>query len=155
MSFHLPPLRERVQDIGPLVRGMAARFAAKFRKELFQISLRALEVLEAHPWPGNIRQMENALQQAVLVSSGPELLWEHLPAVVRSHQPDPARPGVRPDSLAHHRENAEKLVIQRALADNGNSRSRAARALKISRVTLYKKMKQYGMMGTSAQPEEP
>src|SRR5207244_12121498 len=54
MSFHLPPLRERVQDIAPLVRGMAARFNTKFRKDLFDISLRARDALEAYPWPGNI-----------------------------------------------------------------------------------------------------
>jgi DNA-binding NtrC family response regulator len=154
MSFHLPPLRERVQDIGPLVRGLASRFAARFRKDLFEIHLRALEALEAHPWPGNIRQLENILQQAVLMSTGPELLWEHLPAPVRGHQPAPGRNGTSPHSLAHHRENAEKLTIQKALADNNNSRSRAARALKISRVTLYKKMKQYGLMETPLRPDE-
>src|SRR5262245_49259268 len=77
MSFHLPPLRERVQDIAPLVRGMAARFNTKFRKGLFDVSLRALDALEAYPWPGNIRQLENSVQQAVLVSSGQELLFEH------------------------------------------------------------------------------
>ena len=79
MSFHLPPLRERVQDIAPLARGLIARFNTKFRKDLFDISPRAMDALENHPWPGNIRQLENILQQAVLVSSGSELLWEHLP----------------------------------------------------------------------------
>src|SRR5581483_2789139 len=56
MSFHLPPLRERVKDISPLVRGMAARFNTKFRKDLFDINPRAMDALEAFPWPGNIRQ---------------------------------------------------------------------------------------------------
>jgi DNA-binding NtrC family response regulator len=153
MSFHLPPLRERVQDICPLVRGIVARYGAKFRKDLFEISLRAQDALEAYPWPGNIRQLENALQQAVLVSSGPELLWEHLPPQVCNHQPEEPRLELSPESLLHQREIAEKLIIQRALADNGNSRSRAARALKISRVTLYKKMKQYGLMETPLRPE--
>ena len=87
MSFHLPPLRERVQDIAPLVRGMAARFNTKFRKELFDISPQAMDALETFPWPGNIRQLENFIQQAVLVSSGPELLFEHLPQQVRDYRP--------------------------------------------------------------------
>src|SRR5207245_1515072 len=78
MSFHLPPLRERVQDIAPLVRGMAARFTQKFNKELFDITPAAMAALEAFPWPGNIRQLENVVQQAVLVSAGPELLVQHL-----------------------------------------------------------------------------
>ncbi len=148
MSFHLPPLRERVQDVAPLVRGMAARFNTKFRKGLFDVGLRALDAVEAYPWPGNIRQLENSIQQAVLVSTGPELLFEHLPQAVRDYQP-PTRPlpsAGQPGSLSHNREVLERNVIQRALANNGYSRSRAAKALGISRVTLYKKMKKYGLM---------
>src|SRR5262249_45344980 len=85
MSFHLPPLRERVQDIAPLARGMAARFNLKFRKDLFDVSPEAMAALEAFPWPGNIRQLENVMQHAVLVSTGPELLLQHLPQPVQEH----------------------------------------------------------------------
>jgi two-component system response regulator HydG len=147
MSFHLPPLRERVQDIAPLARGMAARFNTRFKKDLFDINPRALDALEAFPWPGNIRQLENAIQQAVLMSSGAELLFEHLPAQVREHQPTgtPALEG-RPDSLRHSRAATERMLIIRALANHGGNRSRAASALGISRVTLYKKMQKYGLM---------
>jgi DNA-binding NtrC family response regulator len=158
MSFHLPPLRERVQDIGPLVRGMAARFTTKFRKDLVSICPRAMEALEAFPWPGNIRQLENFVQQAVLVSSGPDLLFEHLPEQVRDYRPVIADSilagvGIPADTLIHHRELLERNVIQRALLNNGYSRSRAANALGISRVTLYKKMKKYGLMRPPARPD--
>jgi transcriptional regulator with PAS, ATPase and Fis domain len=151
MSFHLPPLRERVQDIAPLVRAFAARFNTKFRKDLFDLSPRAMDALEAFPWPGNIRQLENFVQQAVLVSSGPELLWEHLPQQAREHRPAGREtvPVAAPDSLVRSREQLERSVIQRALASNGYSRARAASALGISRVTLYKKMKKYGLMPTT------
>jgi DNA-binding NtrC family response regulator len=154
MSFHLPPLRERVKDIAPLVRGMAARFNTKFRKDLFDISPRALDALEAFPWPGNIRQLENFVQQAVLVSSGPELLWEHLPQQVRDYKVPVEDTGRVPqhDSLMYNKEVAERNVIQRALANNGYSRARAAFALGISRVTLYKKMKKYGLMRAPLRP---
>jgi transcriptional regulator with PAS, ATPase and Fis domain len=156
MSFHLPPLRERVQDIGPLVRGLAAKYNAKFRKDLFDISIRALDALESFPWPGNIRQLENVMQQAVLVSSGPELLFEHLPQPVRDHQsaPRPTPVHDNQDNLSHSRETNERNVIVRALDRNGYSRARAASALGISRVTLYKKMKKYGLMQTPAAPSE-
>src|SRR5262249_8843024 len=87
MSFHLPPLRERIQDIAPLVRAMAARFNTKSRKALFDVSPQAMDALEGFPWPGNIRQLENFVQQAVLVSSGPELLFEPLPQQVRDYRP--------------------------------------------------------------------
>lgn len=152
MSFHLPPLRERVQDVAPLVRGMAARFNTKFRKDLFDISARAMDALELYPWPGNIRQLENFIQQAVLVSSGPELQFEHLPQQVRDYRPagSEATPAPLLDSLEHNRNQLERNVIQRALANNGYSRARAASALGISRVTLYKKMKKYGLMRVPA-----
>jgi DNA-binding NtrC family response regulator len=154
MSFHLPPLRERVKDISPLVRGMAARFNTKFRKDLFDINPRAMDALEAFPWPGNIRQLENFVQQAVLVSSGPELLVEHLPQQVRDFKAPVEDAGRIPqhDSLMYNKEVAERNVIQRALANNGYSRARAASALGISRVTLYKKMKKYGLMRSPLRP---
>jgi DNA-binding NtrC family response regulator len=80
LSFDLPPLRQRAQDIEPLVRGLAARFTHKFQKDLFEISSEVLAALQAFPWPGNIRQLENAVQQAVLSSKAPVLLLEHLPS---------------------------------------------------------------------------
>jgi two-component system response regulator HydG len=154
MSFHLPPLRERVQDIAPLVRALTARFNTKFRKDLFDVSPQAMDALESFPWPGNIRQLENSVQQAVLVSDGPELLFDHLPQQVRDYRPQGRElvPAAPPDSLVHNREQLERNVIQRALANNGYSRARAASALGISRVTLYKKMKKYGLMHAPAGP---
>ncbi len=154
MSFHLPPLRERTQDIEPLVRGMAARFNTKFRKELFDVSKDALAALRAFPWPGNIRQLENAVQQAVLVSNGPVLLREHLPPPIREYAPPPILNGnghhkAVDESLSNSIDAVERNFILKALEKHGNSRARAAEALGISRVTLYKKMKKYGLMPAS------
>ena len=154
MSFHLPPLRERVQDIAPLARGMAARFNRKFNKDLFDISPEAMAALESFNWPGNIRQLENAIQHAVLVSSGQELLLSHLPDALKEHAVQSQKAingngngnGHAPESLHHQRDLIERNVIQRALINNGYSRARAADSLGISRVTLYKKMKKYGLM---------
>jgi DNA-binding NtrC family response regulator len=147
MSFHLPPLRERVQDIAPLARGMAARFNHKFSKDLFDVSPSALAALEVYPWPGNLRQLENVVQHAVLVSGGPELLLQHLPQPVQDYalqaDGEPRRAG---DSLGRQRELIERNIIQRALVLNGYNRSRAADMLNISRVTLYKKLKKYRLL---------
>jgi len=152
MSFYLPPLRERVQDIGPLARGMAARFAHKFGKELFAISPEAMAGLEAYSWPGNIRQLENVIQQSVLMSTGPELLWPHLPKPIQDYIESGRNSSPAPkDSLIQSREEVERSTIQKALVNNGYTRARAASALGISRVTLYKKMKKYGLM--EAAPE--
>jgi DNA-binding NtrC family response regulator len=149
MSFHLPPLRERVVDIAPLVRGMAARFNTRFRKGLFDVGPESLALLESFPWPGNLRQLENCIQQAVLVSSGAELLPEHLPETVRKHVGAQGQPAASPESLQRGREQGERGAIERALVKNNNSRTRAARELGISRVTLYKKMRAYGLLDSA------
>jgi DNA-binding NtrC family response regulator len=154
MSFHLPPLRERTQDIEPLVRGMASRFNTKFRKDLFDVSKDALAALRSFPWPGNIRQLENAVQQAVLVSSGPVLLREHLPPPIREYAPPAPVNGnghhkAVDESLSNSIDAVERNFIIKALEKHGNSRARAAEALGISRVTLYKKMKKYKLMPES------
>jgi len=153
MSFYLPPLRERVQDIAPLARGMAARFARKFNKELFAISPEAMAAMEAFPWPGNIRQLENVIQQAVLVGNGPELLWPHLPKLIQESadsSPGASQAVRETSSLIRSREEVERVAIQRALASCNYTRARAASILGISRVTLYKKMRKYGLMEVPA-----
>jgi DNA-binding NtrC family response regulator len=171
LSLHLPPLRERVEDIAPLVRGMIARFSRKFGKVLRSISAEAHAYLESFPWPGNIRQLENVIQQAVLVSAGPELLARHLlqamphpPAV----SPMTGNDTARRDSQAHSTPRAnsrsapprsigrvgllrevcqlqERDSIRRALAKNDFMLDRTAKSLGISRFTLYKKMRKYDL----------
>jgi two-component system, NtrC family, response regulator HydG len=150
MSFHLPPLRERVSDIGPLARGMAARFNRKFNKDLFDIHPEAIAALESYSWPGNLRQLENVVQHAVLVSSGTELLWQHLPPALQDQAtPRLGEESVNAVTLDRQREVIERNIIQRALISNGYSRTRTAASLGISRVTLYKKMDKYGLLDTS------
>jgi len=168
VTFYLPPLRQRPQDIPALARGMIHRFNQKFHREINAVSHEALAALQAYPWPGNIRQLENAVQQAVLMSTGNELLLSHLPQTVQeslhpqpmpfqqapAHNPRFSMPGgatpvpvrVQGDSLLQSREQMEKVVIQKALVESGYRRAHAAKALGISRVTLYKKMKKYGLM---------
>jgi transcriptional regulator with PAS, ATPase and Fis domain len=93
MAFHLLPLRERKPDIGPLVCHWVTHFSAKFRKNLSIIHPDALAALESYPWPGNIRQLENVIQLAVMMSSGPELLPAHLPKLVQEFEDSPPLPG--------------------------------------------------------------
>jgi DNA-binding NtrC family response regulator len=175
LSLHLPPLRERVEDIAPLVRGMVARFSRKFGKDLRSVSAEANAYLEAFLWPGNIRQLENVVQQAVLVSEGQELLVSHLlqaiphpPAVspmtdndtvLRDHQarnsPCANSRSMTPRSVGHRHGRVgllrrvcqlqERDSIRLALAKNGFVLARTAASLGISRFTLYKKMRKYDL----------
>jgi DNA-binding NtrC family response regulator len=156
IRFHLPPLRHRPEDIGPLARGMVARYGTKYGKKLFGVSADALRTLESLPWPGNIRQLENAVQQAVLTSSGPELKAHHLPPLSPGPEDLPvvAFPPTNGygGTLKQTRETTERANILRALEKAGQSRTRAAQLLGVSRVTLYKKMKKYGLFAPPASP---
>lgn len=150
ISFQLPPLRHRPEDIGPLVRGMVAKYGTKFGKRLFSVCPEALRTLEAFPWPGNIRQLENVVQQAVLTSSGNELKTHHLSPLVHAKSDTPAvtlpvNNGYG-GTLKESRAAMERSNILRALERAGQSRTRAAQLLGISRVTLYKKMGKYGLL---------
>lgn len=150
MKFHLPPLRERIIDLPYLVQGMTQRYKEKFRKPLNAVDDEAMRALESYPWPGNLRELENTLQGAVLVCTGDKLLLEHLPEALRAHYEGRSAHSSVTETLVRNREVVERNVILRALANNSNSRVDAARELGISRVTLYKKMKKYGLMRGAA-----
>jgi DNA-binding NtrC family response regulator len=149
IAFRLPPLRERPQDVSPLVRGMVAKFGTRFGKKIQAIQPDAMRAMELFPWPGNIRQLENVLQQAVLTCTGDELRLQHLPQLVHAIRPEPTANGTAsatPGTLEHNRETTERAAILRALEKVSYSRTRAAQLLGVSRVTLYKKMKKYGLL---------
>jgi two-component system response regulator HydG len=160
-AFSLPPLRQRPEDIVGLAQSMVGHFARQFGKNPPPtLAAETLGVLQAFPWPGNIRQLENVLLQAVLVCPGSALLVEHLPVAVREYagqvpmppRDAPWKPGVAREAEGGQRTLSESLregereLIAKALIEAGFSRRRAASALGISRVTLYKKMKKYGLM---------
>jgi transcriptional regulator with PAS, ATPase and Fis domain len=147
MAFYLPPLRERVQDIAPLARGIAARFSLRFNKNLHAISPEAIGALQVFSWPGNIRQLENVIQQALLATRGPELTLKSLPKFVREQvESSNVDNSTCSNSLVNNREITERALIHQTLVRCNNVRTRTARALGISIVTLYKKMKKYGLM---------
>lgn len=169
MSFHLPPLRERASDISILADLFVKRFAEKFAKPIEGISETAREALERFSWPGNVRQLENSIQRAVLVGRGSELLVEDLPEeicqemdavlastgemdlspshVVGGNGAAGSSPSSGNGSLLQSRADYERTVIKRTLEACRQNRSSAARALGVSRVTLHKKIKQYGLAG--------
>lgn len=147
LSFHLPPLRQRIEDIAPLARSLIARYASQFGKELLDIGPEALAALESYSWPGNLRELDNAMRQSALLSRG-EVLWPYdLPDTMREC-PANVEPfaAAAAESLRGEREAAERDLMRRVLSHPGQSRSRAAEQLGISRVTLNKKMKKYGLV---------
>ena len=145
ICFQLLPLRQRVQDIPTLAQGMTQRYAFKFSKTIEQIDEECQATLASYSWPGNVRELENIIQLAVLQSTGPRLMKSHLPSHIQQGTPNRVLVTM-PQTLETQRDQAELDSIQTALEEQDFQRTAAARQLGISRVTLYKKMKKYGLL---------
>ncbi|MFL5245753.1 MAG: sigma-54 dependent transcriptional regulator [Gemmataceae bacterium] len=153
VSFYLPPLRERTAIIAHLAEHFIAAFAARNRRPVRGITEEALEALELFDWPGNIRELRNAIERAVALCPGHKIGLADLPQAIRGavsvptafHRTDPAAPIDR-SKLRHAKGEAEAAWIARALGKHRNNRLRTAAELGISRMTLYKKMHLYGLM---------
>jgi two-component system, NtrC family, response regulator AtoC len=159
--LHLPPLRERGDDVLLLAEHYLARFNAKYGKQVRQLDPRARDLLLAYPWPGNVRELSHVIERAVLWSRGPTLDAEHLslttpeplgetperaaePAVTA--QADTAPTGTTslpPPGM--DLERWERAMIEQALRECDGNQTRAAQRLGISRDTLRYRLKKYGI----------
>jgi transcriptional regulator with PAS, ATPase and Fis domain len=135
----VPPLRERREDIPPLVQHFLSRAGSRMRKDVRAVSADTMSALMNYTWPGNVRELEHAVERAVILANGPSLRVRDLPPEIT--QKSPRRPG--DDTL--DLQEQERLSIERALARFGGNRRKAAEALNISTVTLWRKMKRYGL----------
>jgi DNA-binding NtrC family response regulator len=136
-TIAIPPLRERPEDVPALAEHFLARFAASMGRKPPSLSAAALEALTLHAWPGNVRELQNAIERALVVCSGPIVEAHDLPvAVTAVDGPLPA-----PGSLAE----MERAHVARVLEAQAWNITRAARVLGIDRVTLYNKIKRYGL----------
>lgn len=154
LTFRLLPLRKRLPDIELLAAYFVRLYANRHGIESLSISQQFLDALLRYPWPGNVREMENAIRSAVIYSKNGLLEAETLPPHILAGTAGPANdPSVAnsfSNQLEVNLENqiklTEKDIIEQALLENSFSRTRTAKRLGISRVTLYNKMKKYGMM---------
>jgi len=137
----VPPLRDRREDIPALVQGFLTRAAARMKKDVRSVSADAMSALMRYSWPGNVRELEHAVERAVILANRPAIRERDLPPEIgetrRSRQGD--------DTL--NLEEQERRAIARALERFGGNRRRAADALHISTVTLWRKMRRYGLAG--------
>ena len=158
VPIHVPPLRDRREDIKQLVEHFVTKFNERLKKAVTTVDDAAMARLEAHSWPGNIRELENVLERTILFSSGPRIHAFDLPpelqgtgAVPSSSTSSPAliEPGHTATSLKElvrkETERVERELIVRALEATGWNVSQAARNLKISRKGLQNKMKEFGL----------
>ncbi len=139
MTIHLPPLRERDGDILLLAKAFLAKYNREFKKTIRGFTKDAITVIEQHLWPGNVREIESRIKRAVIMSEGQRIS----PTDLELAPPD--EPEERMLSLQDVRERAEIQAIQRSLVMYDGNISLAAKALSITRPTLYALLEKYNL----------
>jgi DNA-binding NtrC family response regulator len=140
ISVHLPPLRERRDDIMPLANAFLKRFAAQANRTLRGFTTQAVERLTSFEWPGNVRQLQNEIQRAVLLSEGPEVNVTDLSISDIKFVPTEGH-----DTSFTLLEGVERNAIIQMLKETGGNKLETAKRLGIGRQTLYNKIKGYGI----------
>ena len=130
VSFEMPPLRERRDDIPLLANYFAAKYGAKFKRKVTGLAAKARECLAAYDWPGNVRELENAIERAVVLGSTERILPEDLPETIL--EAELTSPGASPTPVTKYHDavrESKKQLILRALEQHGGSFTEAARSL--------------------------
>jgi DNA-binding NtrC family response regulator len=139
VEIHLPPLRERREDIAPLAEHFLTQHSERYRRGQMWFTDQALEALRAHSWPGNVRELDHVIERAVLMTSN-----ETVSAIDLALQTTPAAQlSARLEEMSL--EDAERLLITKALARFDGNANRAAEALGLSRSALYRRLQKYGL----------
>ena len=147
VPIHLPQLRTRGEEIPELALHLLRRHSLRLGVEVEGIHPQAMEVLLRYSWPGNIRELENVLERALVMSEGPLITLEDLPEAVR--RPGPDTPGIQADtddlSVKRHGARLEKHLIQLALDRTGGNKTQAAELLELSPRALRYKIQEFGI----------
>jgi DNA-binding NtrC family response regulator len=145
IPISLPPLRERTEDIEPLLRHYVERYADEFRCAFRDISEDALRALVTYSWPGNVRELKNLVERILILEKGETILREHLPPEITS-------PGSASPSVSYHLppggirlEDVEREFVRQALEAAQGNQTRAALLLGISRDALRYRMQKFGL----------
>lgn len=139
VTVHVPPLREREEDISLLVQFFVEKFAVKNRREVTGITPGCMQLLESYQWPGNVRELENAIERGVILMRGEQLTEKSLPLSIQKQKAESRVVAVQGASL----EEVEKQQILKTLEETGGNKSEAARRLGITRKTLQNKLQKY------------
>jgi DNA-binding NtrC family response regulator len=137
VEIHLPPLRQRKEDIPLLANHFLQRYAGRYRKEMAGFDNGALQAMLDHAWPGNVRELDHALQRAVLMAKGEQLSSADLGL-------QPRRDGAgRIEDMSL--DDVERFLIKKALEKNDGNVTEAARALGLSRSAMYRRLQKHGL----------
>jgi DNA-binding NtrC family response regulator len=147
VSIQIPPLRERKEDIPPLVNHFISRFAETSKRKIVKkISPEALSLLLEYDWPGNVRELENALERAFVLGVDETIGVGDLPPVLRGSGRD-----VNARTRNYSLKDNEVVLIKRALAETHGNKTDASRLLGINLSTLYRKIAKYGIPQSALQ----
>jgi transcriptional regulator with PAS, ATPase and Fis domain len=147
IPIYVPALRERKEDIPILASYFIDYFNQELNRSVRGLSREAQEVTMAYDWPGNVRELRNVIERAILLESKDLILPEHLPGELLKGRPAPGSilDSSRAEGLPISLKEAERKAIADALTWAGGNKSKAARALGITRQTLRQKIKAYGL----------
>jgi two-component system nitrogen regulation response regulator NtrX len=145
IPFHVPPLRERQQDIPLLIERFLDRFSVQSTVPRKRISESALERLRRYAWPGNVRELQNIVERLVLMSPGELIDVDHLPAQIVVPQKERAPLGAQGQKLADARAAFEREFLIEKLRSNELNISRTAEVVGLARESLSRKLKSLGI----------
>src|ERR1700722_15954863 len=138
IEIHLPPLRERREDIELLAQHFLRNYAQRYRKTISGFDTVATQVLHEHPWPGNVRELDHAIERGVLLATGPQVKAADLGLRVAAGGAAARLEEMSLDDVEHH-------LIQRTLSRYDGNVSQAAKALGLSRSAMYRRLQKHGM----------
>jgi len=139
VEIHLPPLRDRREDIAPLADYFLRQHSERYRRAVMSFTPQALDALREHSWPGNVRELDHVVERALLMSTGNVVTAFDLALQSTSD----GRLSSRLEEMSL--EEAERILITKALARFEGNANRAAEALGLSRSALYRRLQKYGL----------
>ncbi len=146
IPIFVPPLRERREDLPLLVEHFISRNRLKTAKEIKGVSREVMELFYDYPWPGNVRELRSVIEYAFVVCDGPLIQREHLIPSMKTSPPFSSLDKPTTSDFLKTKELQEKEQLITALKEAGGSRTKAAKLLGVSRVTVWKRMKKYGLL---------
>lgn len=146
ITIKLPPLREHREDVPLLAQHMVDELSRRHNRAARLISTEAMEVLMRHHWPGNIRELRNVVERAVVICDGEEIEERHLPANITGQEPSPSTDVVA-IPIGMPLDEVERIMILKTLARTDYNKTRTAETLRISLKTLHNKLRSYREAG--------
>jgi len=145
VSIKIPPLRERKEDILPMIENFVEKYSKENNKEKIEISKEAVDVLMKYNYPGNVRELENIIERAVVLTRGKIITMDDLPMNIRGFKEEKAIPALSGGSLTEQVEALEKQLIFDALQESGGNQTLAGKLLGLTERNLRYKLKKYNI----------